>query len=125
MFKFLISIFKTDPGKKILKERDELYKKSVTLQRNGDLREYGKVMKRIEELEKEYDQIMNKNKPQSGESSYADHDVIDYDGMGNQGRFPKVKNKNSTKMKRLIGKILLWWSYKWPKKNKRKSIWEL
>ena len=29
------------------------------------------------------------------------------------------------KMKRLIGKILLWWAYKKPKKNKRKTIWEL
>ncbi len=83
-----MSIFKSDPGKKILKERDALYKKSVTLQRNGDLREYGIVMKRIEELEREYDKIVNKDKPQNDESSYSDHDVIDYDGMGNQGRFP-------------------------------------
>jgi len=35
---------------------------------------------------------------------------------------PHIKMK---KMKRLIAKIVLWWSYKWPKKNKRKSIWEL
>ena len=45
-------------------------------------------MKRIEELEREYDKIVNKDKPQNDESSYSDHDVIDYDGMGNQGRFP-------------------------------------
>ena len=43
-----------DPGKKILKERDQLYKKAVRLQRNGDLRSYGKVMARIQELEIEY-----------------------------------------------------------------------
>jgi len=57
-------------------------------------------------------------------SAYRD-DSMDYDGMGNQGRFPKDKNKTPKTMKRLIGKILLWWSYKWPKKNRRKSIWEL
>ena len=57
MFKFLMSLFKKDPIKKILKERDSLYKKSVTLQRNGDLREYGKVMKRIEDLENQYDEL--------------------------------------------------------------------
>ena len=62
MIEFLRSIFRSDPGKKILKERDRLYEKSVTLQRNGDLREYGKVMKRIEELEEEYARV-------SGESS--------------------------------------------------------
>ena len=55
MFKFLMSIFKSDPAKKILKEREALYAKSVQLQRNGDLREYGKIMKRIEDLETEYD----------------------------------------------------------------------
>ena len=57
-----MSIFKADPGKKILKERDALYKKSVTLQRNGDLREYGIVMKRIEDLENEYDRIKNERR---------------------------------------------------------------
>ena len=39
-------------------------------------------------------------------------DDIDYDGMGNQGRFPKTKHKRKDrKMKRLIAKI--------------KSIWKL
>ena len=56
---YLKSLFKTDPGKKILKERDNLYKVSVILQRNGDLRGYGKVMKKIEDLENEYDRIKN------------------------------------------------------------------
>ena len=59
MFKFLMSLFKADPVKKILKERDTLYEKSVILQRNGDLREYGKVMKRIEDLEKQYDELQS------------------------------------------------------------------
>jgi len=52
-------------------------------------------------------------------------DDIDYDGMGNQGRFPKTNHKRKDrKMKRLIAKILFWWSYKKPKR-KKKSIWEL
>ena len=84
MFKFLMSIFKSDPGKKILKERDALYKKSVALQRNGDLREYGIIMKRIEDLEKEYDKLKNNEQKVTDTSC----DDIDYDGMGNQGRFP-------------------------------------
>ena len=44
MLKFLMSIFKVDPKKKILRERDKLYKLSVQLQRNGDLRKYGEAI---------------------------------------------------------------------------------
>ncbi len=54
MINFILSLFKQDPTKKVLKERDALYKKAVQLQRSGDLRAYGKVMTRIDELEKEY-----------------------------------------------------------------------
>ena len=57
--------------------------------------------------------------------AYIKDDYIDYDGMGNQGRFPNKKDKiKSSTMKRFISKILLWWSYKKPKNNK-KSIWDL
>jgi hypothetical protein len=48
----------------------------------------------------------------------------DYDSMGNHGRFPKTKNKKSKNMKRTIQKLILWLSFKFPKK-KRKSIWDL
>ena len=54
MIEFLKTFFKSDPGKKLLKERDRLYKEAVQLQRNGDLRSYGKIMSRINELEIEY-----------------------------------------------------------------------
>ena len=87
MFEYIMSFFKADPGKKILKERDKLYKVSVILQRNGDLRGYGKVMKKIEDLENEYDKLKN-NKQKVTDT---DCDAIDYDGMGNQGRFPTHK----------------------------------
>ena len=90
MFKFLMSIFKADPAKKILKERDALYAKSVSSQRNGDLREYGKIMKRIEDLEAEYDRITGASNEKVNNSN-DNRDVVDYDGMGNHGRFPTHK----------------------------------
>lgn len=54
--------------------------------------------------------------------AYVDN-TTDYDGMGNQGRFPTRKKTKKGVMKRLIEKIILLFSFK--KKNKRKSIWEL
>ena len=61
MIEFLKNLFKSDPRKKLLKERDQLYVKAVSLQRNGDLRSYGKVMARIQELEKEYVSMFEEN----------------------------------------------------------------
>ena len=61
MIEFIKSIFKSDPGKKLLKERDRLYKEAVQLQRNGDLRSYGKIMARIDALEAEYDALHEEN----------------------------------------------------------------
>lgn len=55
--------------------------------------------------------------------AYMDDDV-DYDGMGNYGRFPKPKDKNNMKIKRILQKIYLWFSLI-KKKSKRKSIWDL
>lgn len=51
----------------------------------------------------------------------------DYDSMGNHGRFPPIKKqkvRTITIIKRKIAKLLLWFSYKFPKK-KRKNIWDL
>ena len=61
MIEFIKSIFKSDPGKKLLKERDRLYKEAVQLQRNGDLRSYGKIMARIDALEAEYGALHEEN----------------------------------------------------------------
>ncbi len=58
MISFLMSLFKSDPGKKILKERDRLYAQAVELQRNGDLRSYAEVMSQIEQLEQELSRIL-------------------------------------------------------------------
>jgi hypothetical protein len=49
---------------------------------------------------------------------------MDYDSMGDYSRFPKTKEKKNNMMKRMIQKILLWWSFVKPKKND-KSIWKL
>ena len=54
MIEFIMSLFRQDPTKKVLKERDQLYEKALQLQRNGDLRTYAEVMTRIDELEREY-----------------------------------------------------------------------
>lgn len=54
--------------------------------------------------------------------AYVDN-TTDYDGMGNQGRFPTHKKTENSFMKKLIQKIVLLFSFK--KKSKRKSIWEL
>ena len=50
--------------------------------------------------------------------------IIDYDGMGNQGRFQESRKKEKGFMKRLIKKIVLLFSFN-KKKSKRKSIWDL
>ena len=51
MLKLLKTWFLPDPNKKLMKLRDKKYKEAVALQRNGDLRGYGKVMKEIEDIE--------------------------------------------------------------------------
>ena len=50
--------------------------------------------------------------------------TIDYDGMGNQGRFPESRKKEKSFMKRLIEKIVFLFFFN-KKKSKRKSIWDL
>ncbi len=53
----MFGLFKSDPKKKLQKEIDQLSAKALTFQRNGDLREYGRLMKKIEELEKKKELI--------------------------------------------------------------------
>lgn len=58
MISFLKWLLTTDPTKKIEKEIARLYKESVHLQRNGDLRSYGEVMSKIQALEKELSKLL-------------------------------------------------------------------
>ena len=51
-------------------------------------------------------------------------ECTDYDSMGNHGRFPKPKTQETQNMKRIIQKLMLWFSFRFPK-NKRKDIWDL
>jgi len=44
--------------------------------------------------------------------------------MLDHGRYPKIKKKETVKLKRTIQKIMLWWSFKFQKKRK-KGIWDL
>ena len=57
MINFLKKLFASDPKNKIEKEIARLYNDSVHLQRNGDLRSYGKVMFKIQSLEEELDKL--------------------------------------------------------------------
>ena len=59
MLKLIKSLFVTSPSEKIRKERDKKYKEAVHFQRNGKLREYAEVMKEIEELEKQYVEVVS------------------------------------------------------------------
>ena len=58
MIDFLKKLFAIDPSSKIRKARDRKYKQAVQLQRNGKLREYAKIIKEIEELEKQYVEVL-------------------------------------------------------------------
>ena len=54
MIDFIKRLFGMDPHSKIRKTRARKYKEAVQLQRDGNLREYAKIMKEIEKLEDEY-----------------------------------------------------------------------
>lgn len=73
----------------IKKKITKLQERALHLQRNGDLREYAFVIKEIEELSDHLvEQLDNKEKLSYNNGAT---DFIDYDGMGNQGRFPRKK----------------------------------
>jgi hypothetical protein len=62
MFEFITRLFRSEPGAKIRKMRDRKYKEAVQLQRDGNLREYAKVMKEIEALEDQYIEVTNEGR---------------------------------------------------------------
>lgn len=87
MFSFLKSLFTSDPNKKLNKVLERKRKEAMELQRSGDLRSYAQAMKEISEIE---DEILSEKKIVTNSP-----DFIDYDGMGNQGRFPVNSKKKS------------------------------
>ena len=87
--KFITDYFKNKNLNKIKKKISKLQEQAVQWQRNGNLREYAFVTKEIDDLVKSLEeQDVNKEK-----LSYTppERDFVDYDGMGNQGRFPAGK----------------------------------
>lgn len=48
------------------------------------------LIKRLFRIRKEKEKIIEN---ESGRKNIVEPDFIDYDGMGNQGRFPETKNR--------------------------------
>jgi len=59
MIQFIKRLFTAEPGTKIRKLINQKHTQAVQLQRNGKLREYAKIMKEIDDLEAEYEDITN------------------------------------------------------------------
>lgn len=93
MFSFLKSLFVSDPAQKLTNERDRKYRQAVEYQRNGNLREYASLIKEISILEDKICKIAEAKADQEDRDNITSTDFIDYDGMGNQGRFPSKLNK--------------------------------
>ena len=86
---FIKDFLKKREINKIRKRIAKLQEKAVHWQRNGNLREYAFVIKEIEELSDHLvEQLDNK---ESLSYTRTETDLVDYDGMGNQGRFPRKK----------------------------------
>ena len=92
--KFIKDYFRKRKRKKVESQIATLLKRGTQLQRNGKLREYAQLMKEVEELELYFtaDDKPKTNNVVNKVNKVEDSDFIDYDGMGNQGRFP-VKKK--------------------------------
>ena len=86
---FIKDFLKKREINKIKKRIAKLQEKAVHWQRNGNLREYAFVVKEIEELS---DHLVEKlDNKESLSYTKTETDLVDYDGMGNQGRFPRKK----------------------------------
>ena len=59
MFSGLFTLLFGDKKSKIRKEIDTKYKKAINFQRNGNIREYSRIMEQIDNLEKEYERLQN------------------------------------------------------------------
>ena len=59
MFSGLFTLLFGDKKSKIKKEIDRKYIDAINFQRNGNIREYSKIMEQIDKLEKEYERLQN------------------------------------------------------------------
>ena len=88
--KFIKDYFENRKRKKIQNQIADLLEKAYQLQRNGKLREYAELIKQVEKLELHF--VTSDEQPVE-KKSLDNTDSIDYDGMGNQGRFPSKEDK--------------------------------
>lgn len=58
----MFSLFKSDPGKKLKKQHEQLLKQGMDAQRGGDMRLYAELTEKAEALEKEMDDLDRLNK---------------------------------------------------------------
>ena len=92
--KFIKDYLEKRKRKKIQNQIADLLEKAYQFQRNGKLREYAELIKQVEELELYFDSANQSDtdiKPATDDG--ADSSIVDYDGMGNQGRFPSGEKK--------------------------------
>lgn len=59
----MFSLFKKDPIKELNKQRKKLLEEAMHIQRSGDLKLYAVKMEAIDRLEKELDELHQKNNP--------------------------------------------------------------
>ena len=62
MIDFIKSFFRKDPGAKIRSTIAKKQEQAMQLQRNGKLREYAEIIKEVETLEAQYDELVNENR---------------------------------------------------------------
>ena len=62
MINFIKFFFRKDPGAKIRSTIAKKQEQAMQLQRNGKLREYAEIIKEVEMLEAQYDEIANENR---------------------------------------------------------------
>ena len=62
MINFIKSFFRKDPGAKIRSTIAKKQEQAMQLQRNGKLREYAEIIKEVETLEAQYDELVNESR---------------------------------------------------------------
>ena len=62
MINFIKSFFRKDPDAKIRSTIPKKQEQAMQLQRNGKLREYAEIVKEVETLEAQYDELVNENR---------------------------------------------------------------
>ena len=62
MINFIKSFFRKDPGAKIRSTIAKKQEQAMQMQRNGKLREYAEIIKEVETLEAQYDELVNENR---------------------------------------------------------------